>query len=307
MTPSPHVTVTIDLARVRAAAERAKREAGVDVYAVVKADAYGCGAAKVADAVAGAVDGFYLFTLAEARAAGVRWFGKPVIALLDESEDAAVYREAGVKPVVWTVARARSLRGASAIVSVDTGQQRFACAAAEVEAIVKAGEINEAMTHASRLEQARAFDAITRPLGLGYRHAAGTALLGEPGARFDAVRPGLALYADAVRVTTKLVDARRTDGPAGYGGFRADRHGVILAGYANGLRPGPCLVNGELRRVVEVGMQSAFVELDDRDKAGDEVVLLGDAITSHLVSTTWETSQQEVLVRMTALGQRRWT
>ena len=56
-------------------------------------------------------------------------------------------------------------------------------------------------------------------------------------------------------------------------------YGVILAGYSHGLRPGPCLVNGRRTRIIEAGMQSAFVEVCGQEKVGDEVVLLGDQLT----------------------------
>ena len=63
-------------------------------------------------------------------------------------------------------------------------------------------------------------------------HAAGTALLGIPEARLDAVRPGLALYRGAVRVSAPLAEVHASAGPVGYSGFTPStgRHGVILAG-----------------------------------------------------------------------------
>jgi alanine racemase len=107
-------------------------------------------------------------------------------------------------------------------------------------------------------------------------HAAGTALIEQdPAASLDAVRPGLALYRGAVRTSARLVAATDSAGPAGYTGFEVARHGVILAGYSHGLRAGPCAVNGRPTRLLEVGMQSAFVECAPGDRAGDEVVLLG--------------------------------
>jgi alanine racemase len=305
MPPSLHVTVHVDLGRVRAAAERVKRAAGVDVIAVIKADAYGLGAAAVADAVAGVVDGFYVFELSEARSIDASRFGTPILALLDETDDAATYVDAGVRPVVWTRARAAALRAARPVLSVDTGQQRFACAAVDVDDVLAAGGIDEAMTHASQPQQAARFAELTAGRSLR-RHAAGSALLGDEAARFDAVRPGLALYRDAVRVSTRLVDARDTVGPAGYGGFLTRRHGVILAGYAHGLAPGPCLVNGSPRALLEVGMQSAFVELQPGDRGGDEVVLLGEAITPEDVAAAWRTSPQEALLRLCGVGMRTY-
>jgi len=306
MSPSPHVTVRIDLDRIRANTEHVGRQTKVDVIAVLKADAYGLGAKSVADAIAAVVDGFYLFELAEAGTAEVKRLGRDVIALRDESSDPVVYRDAGVRPIVWTTDRAVALQSVRPILSVDTGQQRFAAPATEIDAIIKAGAIREAMTHASRADQAARFADQTNGRGL-HRHAAGTALLDEPTAYFDAVRPGLALYRDAVHVSTKLFDARDATGPAGYSGFVTRRHGVILAGYAHGLRRGPCLVNGQSRHILEVGMQTSFVELGNADGIGDTVTLLGDGLSVDDVAGFWQTSPQDVLVCLTGVGVRSWT
>ena len=124
--------------------------------------------------------------------------------------------------------------------------------------------------------------------------------------QLDAVRPGLALYEGAATVTAPLAEVHHSKGPAGYTGFLARRHGVILAGYSNSLRAGPCLVNGRRSRVIEVGMQSAYVEAAPPDRADDEVVLLGDGLTEAEVAAAWGTSPQEVLVRLTRLGPREY-
>ena len=103
-----------------------------------------------------------------------------------------------------------------------------------------------------------------------------------------------------MRVTTALVDVRDTDGPAGYSGFAARRHGIILGGYSNGLRIGPCLINGRRSRILEVGMQSAYVETSDDDDVGDTVTLLGDGVTEAELGTASGTSAQDALLRFTA-------
>ncbi len=138
-------------------------------------------------------------------------------------------------------------------------------------------------------------------------HAAGTARCSnEPDAWLDAVRPGLALYEGAATVTTPLVEVRDSDGPAGYTGFLAHRHGVILCGYSNGLRPGPCLVNSKLARILEVGMQSAFIEIPRSAKVGDRVTLLGGKITENLLASHWSCGAHEVCVRMGMMGIRKY-
>lgn len=302
---SSHVTVHIDLDRVRSEAEGIRRRTKVDLIAVIKADAYGLGAGFVADALAGVVQGFYVFELAEARDIELKRYARPILSLLDDMDDPVPYEELGVRPVVWTADRASALRRARPVLSVDTGQQRFACEAEAVDRIVKAGSIDEAMTHAKDLAQVKRFLEATSAYSLR-RHAAGSGLLDEPAAWLDAVRPGLALYEEAVTVTTPLVDARDSKGPAGYGGFVTQRHGVILAGYAHGLRQGVCVINNQRRRIVEVGMQTAFVELGAKDRVGNRVTLLGETLRPNEVATHWHTTPQEVLVRMCAMGPRSY-
>ena len=66
--PKATRTISIDYERVRQNAQRIVRDTGVEVYAVVKANAYGLGAIGVAQAIGDVVHGFVLFNLAEARA-----------------------------------------------------------------------------------------------------------------------------------------------------------------------------------------------------------------------------------------------
>jgi alanine racemase len=125
-------------------------------------------------------------------------------------------------------------------------------------------------------------------------------------ARLDAVRPGLAMYRGAVRVRAPLVEAKDTKGPAGYTGFATPRVGIIVCGHSNGLRKGPCLVNGRKRRILEVGMQSAFIQLGPGDREGDEVVLLGDELTAEDVGEAWGCTPHEALVRLSSAGRKEY-
>jgi alanine racemase len=306
MNPNPYVSVKVDLQRVQANATEIARQCGVPIIAVVKADAYGLGAKQVAAALADLVEGFYVFDAAEAVRHELHALtGKPAVALLGESDDPGDYLSHHIHPCVWTKERAAALRTVGPVISVDTGQQRFACPRECVAEVVAAGGIEEAMTHASYIVQVERFRVATEGLGLKRRHVAGSSLLDLPQARFDAVRPGLALYRGAVRVSARLVDARDGDGPAGYSGFVTPRHGVIRCGYSNGYRAGaPCIVNGMRRRVLEVGMQSAFVELDAGDQVGDEVVMLGEWLSEADVAAEWKCSPQEALLRLCGAGVR---
>ena len=305
MPASPHVTVTIDLGRVRENAITVRARAGVPVLAVVKADGYGLGAARVIAAIDEVVDGYCFFSLAEAAAAGLREITvKPALAFGPPGAfGPSDYRSLGVPPVVSTASDAGRYREADPVLSVDTGQQRFACPPAEFDAALREGRCREAMTHALTAAQVERFVAVAGGRGLRL-HAAGSSLLDDPAARLDAVRPGIALYRGATRVSTPLVEVRDSAGPAGYTGFAVPRHGVILCGYSNGLRAGPCLVGGSPSRVLEVGMQSAFVECAPGDRAGDEVVLLGDGLREEDVAWEWRASQHVVLTQLAGSGQR---
>lgn len=307
MSFSRHVQVKIDLGRVRSKAERIARETGVAVLAVIKADAYGLGAEKIARAIADLVGGFCVFGAEEAVAIDLwRLTGKAALAIGPPANWAAAdYLQHHVRPAVATAAQAGALKAARPVLCVDTGQQRFACPLDQVEEALRAGACEEAYTHATRMEQVkRLVDAVG---GRSVRmHAAGSSLLNEPAARLDAVRPGLALYRGAARVSTRLVECRKGAGPAGYSGFVAPYHGVILAGYSNGLQAGPCRVNGRPSRLLEVGMQSAFVETTADDRPGDEVVLLGDTLEEEQVAPAWRTSPHEVLVRLARSGVKEY-
>jgi alanine racemase len=301
---SPSVTVRVDLSRVRDNARQVRSRCGVDVLAVLKADAYRLGAADVARVLSDVVQGFYFYSLDEVHA--VRRavdFDVPALVLRGDLHDAKDFLDARATPVVWDVAHARRLRDARPVVSIDTGQQRFGCDEGTLSDVLRAGHITEAMTHATRPEQVTRFEALTRGLR---RHAAGSNLLDVRNAWLDAVRPGLALFHDAMTITTHLIDVRTAQGPTGYSGFVSStgRHGILPVGYTDGLRPGPCLVNGVRQLIREVGMQSAFVESSPTDRSGDPVTLLGTGLSVHDIASHWQTSAQEVLVSLARMKQR---
>lgn len=307
LTRSNDILVQIDLARVIANAIAIRKQVGVDVLAVVKADAYGLGASQVVSALASVVDGFCVFSLREAMDAnGGRPMPKPTLALGPcEPAELWAYKTLNVRPSVWDAGHAETLRDCRPVLAVDTGMQRFACPADQCAAVFEAGQCDEAFTHATTLPRVQLLRDIVGPWCLKL-HAAGTSLLNEKSAWLDAVRPGLALYRGAVRVTARLIDCRKTMGQAGYTNFTSPHHGVFLGGYSNGLRAGPCLINGRQSRVIEVGMQSAYVETYADDRAGDEVVLLGDGLSEETLAQAWGVGAHELLVRLCGAGQRKY-
>jgi alanine racemase len=308
---SHNVRVTVDLARVRRNAIDVVARVGVPVWATIKADAYGLGAARVARALAGVdgVAGFCVFALEEATSIDL-WnaTGKPAIALGPPATlDARPWLDARVRPAVSAAEQAARLAAARPILCVDTGMQRFACPPGQVSEAIERGSIDEAFTHATRREHVERLLELVGGRGMTL-HAAATALLDEPAAYLDAVRPGLALYRGAVRAATRLVEARQSTGPVGYTGWRSESgwHGVIPVGYSNQLRAGPAMVNGRRQRITEVGMQSAYVTLHPDDRVGDEVVLLGDGLGEADVALAWDGTPHGALLTMAEMGAKAY-
>lgn len=292
----------IHLETIRSNALSIRQRVGVDVIGVVKADAYGCGMRRVVEAIDDIVSGWYVLHPREAIEARLSEVSsKPVIAgaPLDEDVDELVRHR--IRPAVWTVDMLRRFERSEPVLAIDTGMQRFACPASMLDSMIKAHRFDEAFTHAARREQVDLFRQLA---GNRFRrlHAAGSALMDDPACRFNAVRPGIALYRSAVTIITPLVEVRDGSGPVGYSGFESSRHGIILRGFSHGLRVGPCFVNGKTQRIVEVGMQSAYVTLDKNDQLGDQVELLGKNVSLESIAGEWKCSEQVALTTMNRVG-----
>lgn len=299
---SNHVNVLIHLARVRQSAEEIRRATGVQLIAVIKSDAYGLGAKRVADVLAGVADDFAYFTIDEAAEVG-----RPGIVLgpPDSGACADDYRGLRLRPVISRTSDVERFRGLPVVVSVDSGMQRFGCPLSQAAELVARCGAREMCTHASNAEALEVLRQVHAP-GVELRHAASTAFLGNPAAWFEAVRPGVGLYRGAVTVTTRLVEARETYGPVGYTRFEYPHVGVILAGYSNRVAPAPVLINGRMQRILEVGMNTSFVSLDPRDRAGDVVTLLSDELNEAKLAAHFGIREHEVLCRYTSMGGRRY-
>jgi len=307
MIASPAVSIRIDLAHIRENVRQIASRTRVPIYAVVKADAYGLGVVPVTDAIKDLVEAWCVFSVSEA--AEARLFqrtGRPSITLGPAASLwPADYIEHHVRPGVSTVEQAAALCRADPLLCVDTGMQRFACPPERVEAVLQAAHFREAFTHATALEHARKLRGLLDGRGLRL-HAAASNLLEEPEALLDAVRPGLAMYRGALHVSARLIEAGSAAGPLGYTGFKAPRHGVILCGYSNGLRKGPCLVNGQRRQILEVGMQSAYVEVGPADRVGDAVVLMGEGLSEDEVAAAWASTPHEAIFALSHAGRREY-
>ncbi|WP_426447085.1 alanine racemase [Siccibacter colletis] len=160
--------------------------------------------------------------------------------------------------------------------------------------------------------------------------AASAGILLWPQSHFDWVRPGIILYgvspleggaraADAgfmpaMSLTSSLIAVRshKAGEPVGYGGTwvsaRDTRLGVVAMGYGDGYprcAPSgtPVIVNGrEVPIVGRVAMDMICVDLgpEAQERAGDEVVLWGDALPVERIAEITKVSAYELITRLTS-------
>ena len=326
----------IDLAALRHNAAVLRRAAGgTALAAVVKADAYGHGAVEVARALGGLCERFAVSLVEEGvelREAGVR---EPILVMgpslagghqeLCERGLTAVVSDPTDLEALAAIGRARG-QPVPIHIKVDTGMGRLGIAPAGLRPLVAGAlggggiALEGLCTHfasadlpdladASRVTHAQlaAFDR-----ALADVHAAGAAdlvchaansaaVIRFPAARFDLVRPGLAMYGNGLapageplrpvmRLVSQIAQVRSVAAgqAVSYGGLwraaRASRVAVLPIGYADGYPrrltgSAEVLVNG--RRCPVVGAISMDMTLVDVTSlghdagVGDAVVFLG--------------------------------
>jgi alanine racemase len=317
---------------------------GARVCAVVKANAYGHGADACARAAQDAgADWLAVAGAAEAaalREAGVE--GRLLVMGSLDGEDLGLALGAGADIVVWDEAFLAGLPSTARVhVKLDSGMGRLGTRdpALATRLVEQAGaRLAGAMTHFATAddradpfmdEQLQRFTAWVAPLRAERPelivHAANSAaILREPAAHFDMVRPGVALYgldpfgedaaAAGLRPALTLVShvaavkPCRAGESAGYGRrFVAERDTVLAtvpAGYGDGWRRATTgradvLVGGIRRRQVgTVSMDNITVDLGpgglDEVAVGDEVVLVGPGLSAEEVAARSETINYEV-------------
>ncbi len=309
----------------------ARLVAPAHVMAVVKADAYGHGALAVArTALDAGAEWLGVADLGEAIALRDAGIGAPVLAWLHAAApDFAAAADAGIDVGVSTLAQldAAADAGATVHLKLDTGLSRngFAprdapAAFAHAARLERAGRlrVRGVMSHlsgTSPLDDAAQRDAFHAALGEAeaaglepeLRHLASSlGALTDPGARFDLVRIGIAMYGlapgDAVsppalglhpvmRLVTEVAAVRRVPEGTGvsYGYTHRTARETTLAlvplGYADGI---PRAASGALEvaiggrlhaQVGRIAMDQFVVDVGDHDvKPGDEVVVWGDPV-----------------------------
>jgi len=301
--------LTIDLGAVRRNIRRLTAALdGADLWAVVKADAYGHGAVDVAGAaLSEGARTLCVVTLAEALELRAEY---PTARILVMSPllpaEIARAREAGLE---ITVVDADIPEGVRVHLKLDTGMGRFGLSellSAPGRNVV--GLMSHLATADCDLEFARAqverFRKVTEPYGRLTRHIANSAaVLRIPEASFDAARCGIALYglspfgtdpADdglepALRWESRLAQVKllQPGESTGYGRrFVAAEPtwiGLVPAGYADGFRRDmtgtQVLVEGERRPVVGTVSMDSFAVLLERELLVDTpVVIVGDGL-----------------------------
>jgi alanine racemase len=300
--------LTIDLAALRrnvAAIMRAL--AGAELWAVVKANAYGHGAADVAGAALGSgASALCVATVPEGLALR-REFPQARIVVMGPAgnREVAHARDAQLELVVGTDEIPTGVR---VHLKLDTGMGRWGLSELPeppVEVVGLMSHLASADSDAAYTEwQIERFRTATAPHSHLTRHIANSAAaLRYPSARFDAARCGLALHglspygadpADdglepVLTWTSYVAQARllRAGESTGYHRrFVAERDtwvGIVPVGYADGFRRDltgtEVRVAGELRRVVgTISMDALAVELDRELPIGTPVVLIGRGV-----------------------------
>src|SRR3954454_5069121 len=327
--------LTVDLGAVRRNARTLLRVLdGAQLWAVVKANAYGHGAVDDAGAVldegAGALGVATVPEALELRAE----FGLARILVMgptSSSREVAEAREARLELAVWGDELPEGVR---VHLKLDTGMGRWGLS----ELPKPSAEVVGLMTHLATADsdpafaeqQVARFREATEPYSNLMRHAANSAAaLRLPSSRFDAARCGVALYglspfgedpaADGLepalswRSYVAQVKQLQPGESTGYGRrFVAEEPtwiGIVPVGYADDFRRvltgTKVRVSGEPRRVIgTVSMDALAVELDRELPEGTPVVLLGHGVLAEEHARVADTITYELTSRINSDARR---
>ena len=299
--------ITIDLGAVRRNVRRLRSVLDrTELWAVVKADGYGHGAADVAGAALDeGAQALCVATVAEALELRPEFPGARILVMGPSGgREIAQAREADLE-LVWDEAIPEGVR---VHLKLDTGMGRWGLS--ELPSLT--AEVVGLMSHLATADsdkdfartQIERFKQATSAYPHLIRHVANSAAaLRLPESHFDAARCGVAIYGlspfgeppasdglePALRWDSQLAQVRRLapGESTGYGRrFVADAPtwlGIVPVGYADGFRRDmtgtQVRVAGEPRRVVgTVSMDALAVELDRELPVGTPVTLVGHGV-----------------------------
>ena len=323
--------VTVDLGAVRRNVKTLLRALeGAELWAVVKADAYGHGARDIGAAAIGAgAEALCVVTIPEALELREGFPSARILCMgpVATSRELAAAREARIE---LAVSGDEIPEGVAVHLKLDTGMGRFGLSELPQPTRDVVGLMSHLATADSdaafALEQIQRFDAATREHAHLTRHIANSAAaLRIPEARFDAARCGVALYglspfgedpaADglepALTWRSYLAEVKQLDPgeSTGYGRrFVAERPtwiGLVPVGYADGFRRDltgtEVRVGGELCRVVgTVSMDSFAVELPAERPLGTPVTILGQGVGTEAHAEVAGTINYELVSRISS-------
>ncbi len=316
--------------------------------AVIKANAYGHGAVAVARALASEADGFAVSCLEEAlelRDSGIQApilllegvFAPDELALAARLDLAIVIHS---RPQLRWVLESRLDQPLNCWIKLDTGMHRLGFAPEdflEVAARLKgcpSVRAQAVMTHLARADepahpytahQIAIFDQTLAGIRIDRSLANSAALLTEPRAQGDWIRPGIMLYGvspfvepqvlpDGIRLHPAMtlesaliaIKELAPGEPIGYGGRfvceRPTRVGIAAIGYADGYPRHaadgtPIAVAGQLTRLIgRVSMDLLTLDLTGIEaQIGDRVELWGKQVSVGTVAAASETIAYELL------------
>jgi alanine racemase len=300
--------ITIDLGAVRRNVRRLREALGrTELWAVVKANGYGHGAADVAGAAVGeGAAALCVATVPEALELRPEFPGVRILVMGPASgREIAYAREAQLDLAVTDDLIPDGVR---VHLKLDTGMARWGLS----ELPAPPAEVVGLMTHLATADsdpdfargQIERFEEATASLSHLIRHVSNSAAaLRLPEAHYDAARCGVALYGlspfgeppavdalePALRWDSHLAQVRRLrpGESTGYGRRYVAQEptwiGIVPVGYADGFRRDMTgtrvRVAGEPRRVVgTVSMDALAVELDRELPVGSPVTLVGHGV-----------------------------
>jgi len=329
--------VEIDLRALRRNAARLREAAGPsELWAVVKADAYGHGAADAAGAaLAAGASALCVVTAQEGAALRSRFPEARILVMgpLAEGEE-ALAREARLEVAL---SRPEIPEGLSVHLKVDTGMGRWGMTPEEARARPR-DRVVGVMSHLATAEeeddsfarrQIERFRELAAAFAGVQAHLANSAAtLRFQEARFDAVRCGVALYGlspfgddparhglepvlvwrSYIAVAKSLAAGEGTGYGRRFVAERPTRLGIVPVGYADGFRRGltgsEVLVAGAPRRVVgAISMDAFAVELGE-EKEGAPVTLIGDDVLAEEHARHLGTINYEITVAIRSDAER---
>jgi len=316
--------ITIDLGAVRRNVRRLRSVLDrTELWAVVKANGYGHGAADVAGAALGeGARALCVATVAEALELRPEFPGVRILVMGPTSgREIAHAREANLELAFWDEAVPEGVR---VHLKLDTGMGRWGLSELPALPAEVVGLMSHLATADSDKDFARAqierFERATAAYPHLIRHIANSAAaLRIPESHFDAARCGVAIYGlspfgeppasdglePALRWDSHLAQVRllAPGGSTGYGRrFVAEEPtwiGIVPVGYADGFRRDmtgtQVRVAGEPRRVVgTVSMDALAVELDRELPVGTPVTLVGHGVLLEDHARTADTINYEL-------------